>query len=342
MEFVTRLASSGARDVGELMARTLQDPSIRLAFRESPNNPVAAAGSAVDVRPGNAGREVATVENESLPIAAVFFDARLAEQAPVVRAAGETAAIWIESSRLRGELAASTRELLISRRRLLNAAVTERERIQRDFHDGAQQRLVGIRVKLDLAIEDLSQGQELGRETLVAIQRELEETITEVRALVSGVYPELLIDYGLSRALRAACRRSPVPVALRVERIRRYSRDVEAAVYFTCLEALQNVAKHAGPRARGVLHVRQDREQLRFALSDSGDGFDVERTPSGHGLVGMRDRIQALGGELTVTSAQGIGTVVSGSVPVHPDQPDEDAGVSGGRLTLGFEQQDVR
>lgn len=226
-------------------------------------------------------------------------------------------ALWMENARLQGELTVRARELETSRRRLLDAAVCERQRIQRDLHDGAQQRLVGMRVKLGLAQRSLGNDPDRAGHLLDGLQHELEAALQEVRSLANGVYPPVLSQYGLTGALKAACRRGARSVTLETHDLGRYDRDVEGAVYFTCVEALQNAEKHAGGRAQTIVHVWRDGERLRLRVRDSGVGFDLARAGDGTGLISMRDRIEAVGGSLTVSSAPDAGTTVDGTVPLR-------------------------
>lgn len=225
--------------------------------------------------------------------------------------------LWRQKAHLQDELSASTRDLEVSRRRLLDAAVSERQRIQRDLHDSAQQHLVGMRVKLGLAQSSLGREQAHTERLLAGMQAELEAAMQEVRSLANGVYPAVLTQYGLAGALKAACRRSCKPISLQTHGLTRYAREFEGAVYFTCVEAIQNSEKHAGRHARTSVHVWQDCERLRFVVRDSGTGFDRARAETGTGLLGMRDRIEAVGGTLTISSAPGAGAIVAGDVPLR-------------------------
>jgi signal transduction histidine kinase len=143
----------------------------------------------------------------------------------------------------------------------------------------------------------------------------MDDVLDEMRSLARGIYPSLLSQCGLGEALRAATRSSPIPVEVRGSRVGRYPEDVEVAVYFCCLEALQNAAKHAGEDARATLTLRSEGEQLRFEVRDAGVGFESRRAQPGSGLINMRDRIEAVGGTLTITSRRGRGTTVRGCVP---------------------------
>ena len=221
----------------------------------------------------------------------------------------------LERQRLDSALSSSLADVAASRKRLAGAADTARQKIERDLHDGAQQHLVALRVKLELAREALAQESAEGAQLVDGLGTEVEEIIEEVRALARGIYPSLLASDGLGEALRAAGQRSPVPVTIEVDGVGRLPSETESAIYFCCLEALQNVAKHAdGATAVRVVLAADD--QLSFEVSDDGDGFEAEATNGGSGIIGMRDRLAAVGGELWVDSAPGAGTRVRGRVPL--------------------------
>jgi signal transduction histidine kinase len=218
--------------------------------------------------------------------------------------------------RLAAELATSTHELQVSRRRLLDAAVSERQRLQRDLHDSAQQQLVSMRVKLGLAQSSLRKDRRRTERLLGGLQSELETALQEVRALANGVYPPVLTQYGLEGSLDVVRQRAARPVALHTDGLRRYARDVEGAVYFTCAEAIQNAEKHAGKDAEVSMRLWQEGDRLRFAVVDSGVGIDEASVEGGRGLLNMRDRIEAVGGTLTIRSKPRLGTTVAGTVPL--------------------------
>ena len=208
-------------------------------------------------------------------------------------------------------------EIQSSRKRLVAAQDDERRRLERDLHDGAQQQLVALKLRLALAsatAEEVSP--ELG-EQLAELGREAGETIEALRALAHGIYPPLLASSGLVAALRQQAAKLPLDVSVEPEpsELPRSGPDVEAAVYFCCLEALQNVAKHAAATRASVRFTHQD-GLLRFAVQDDGAGFDPATVTRGHGLTNLTDRVEALGGHLVLESAPGRGTTVRGEVPV--------------------------
>jgi PAS domain-containing protein len=215
--------------------------------------------------------------------------------------------------RLHAELRSSLRDLRESRARILSAVDFERQRIERDLHDGAQQRLVALRVGLEVVSETVESNPEASLELLAKLAVDVESTLDDVRSLARGVYPPLLADHGIGEALRMAARASSLPTTVRSRGLGRYSQQIESAVYFTSLEALQNAAKHSG--ASKVTVTLSGGDELRFEVADNGAGFPYPRT-RGAGLQHMRDRIVSLGGRLTVESTPGEGTRVAGTIPV--------------------------
>jgi signal transduction histidine kinase len=215
---------------------------------------------------------------------------------------------------LAARVESSLREVRASRARILAAADEERRRIERDLHDGGQQRLVALRIRLELAEEMMKQDPAVARNMLHVLGGEVDAALDELRSLAAGVYPSLLAARGLPDALRTAALQSPVPASVEVDGSDRYPSEVETAAYFCCIEALQNVAKHA-PEASSVVIALNRNGDLRFEVRDDGPGFAVEAA-SGDGLVNMRDRVAAVGGDLEIQSTPGTGTLVAGTIPV--------------------------
>ena len=313
-DLLERLAAPGDADVQEVMAVALQDPTLTVAYAAGAEF-VDADGTPVEVPPRDEARAAVVLGPDGKATAAVLFDSELAEQERYVQAAGEAAVMWMQKSRLESDRAVSRFELAVSRRRVQEAAVEERHRIQRDLHDGAQQRLLAMRAAITRLLEDREETP-ARREALFAVRQELVETLAEVRSLAEGVYPPLLVEYGLARALRGVSRGMAGEVTIADENLRRYPTAVEGAVYFTCLEALQNVAKHAGEGAVARVRLWSEEGSLRFEIADDGAGFRMVELGDTKGVVNMRDRITALGGTLQIRSATGAGTIVRGSVPV--------------------------
>jgi signal transduction histidine kinase len=213
-------------------------------------------------------------------------------------------------------------ELRASRQRLVKAQDEERRRLERNIHDGAQQQLVALSVKLTI-VRAMFQ-KDIGRadEMLQELQGETQDAMENLRDLARGIYPPLLADHGLVAALDAQARKAAVPVHIETDGITRYPQEAEAAVYFCTLEALQNVAKYAGA-TRAEVRLREEDGALVFEVTDDGAGFDPDARGYGTGLQGMADRLAALGGALAVTSVLGHGTTVRGAVPVPATESPE-------------------
>ncbi|HXV57625.1 MAG TPA: histidine kinase [Gaiellaceae bacterium] len=302
-------------DVRDVLASTLGDPTLEVAYWiGEPGGWVDAAGQAAHVPEGRPDRAVTEVREDGRRVAALVHDPALLEQRRFVEAAGSFALAALENQRLRAQVESSLETLAESRARVQAAADGERRRIERDLHDGAQQRLVALRLRLERAAETVSEQPERGAAELRGLGREVGEAIEDVRSLARGIYPALLADRGLPDALRDAARRSPLPVAVAARGVGRYAPEVEAAVYFTCLEALQNAAKHARG-ATSVSVVLVDDGALRFEVQDDGSGFAGEAVAAEGGLANMRDRIEAVGGKLSIGPAAS-GTRVSGVIPL--------------------------
>jgi signal transduction histidine kinase len=220
-----------------------------------------------------------------------------------------------EKAELERRLEATRADLAASRTRLVEAADAERQRIERDLHDSVQQQLVGIRIKLELASEAVRHEPASGERMIDSIGRQMDEVLEALRSLARGIYPAVLHERGLGEALKSAGRRAPVPVSVRIAGIGRHPSDIEIAVYFCCLEAMQNVVKHAGRGVEAAVRLRRDSRRLWFEVSDCGIGFEPAQVPRASGLVNMRDRIEAVGGSLTIASSTGDGTTVRGWVP---------------------------
>jgi signal transduction histidine kinase len=225
------------------------------------------------------------------------------------------AGLVLRNVQLTEELKGRLEELTAAQRRIVTAQDEARRRLERNIHDGAQQQLVALTVKARLARTLAERDPARAAEMLSQIETETQDALENMRDLARGIYPPLLADKGLVAALQAQARKSPVPVTVEAAPgVVRYPQDTEAAAYFCTLEALQNVAKYAGA-SRAEVHIGQDDGMLAFEVHDDGRGFDTA-TASGSGLQGMVDRLAAIGGTLSVASAPGSGTTVSGRIPV--------------------------
>jgi signal transduction histidine kinase len=223
------------------------------------------------------------------------------------------AGLVLRNARLTAELQATIDNLRASRRRLVQAQDAERQRIERNLHDGAQQQLVALRIQLGL-LDAVADDPAEVREAAGQLRDGLAAALEDLRALARGIYPPLLADQGLGAALRAQASRAALPVTVAADGVGRYRREAEAAVYFCILEALQNTAKYARATTASVM-LADGGGRLEFTVTDDGAGFDVATATDGTGLQGMNDRLAAVGGTLRIDSAPGHGTTVTGRLP---------------------------
>lgn len=206
--------------------------------------------------------------------------------------------------------------LRASRQRVVAAADEERRRVERDLHDGAQQRLVGVSLKVTEARGSVRGDPEQTERLLDDVRRELRLAQEEMRSLVRGLYPPVLLQHGLPAALRSVLVQVPNPFRERIEAIGRLEPDLEAALYFCALESLQNVQRHVGPDAVVSVSLDRDAERVRLEVSDDGPGFDVGRPRDGAGLDNMTDRLGAAGGSVAIVSRPGGPTTIAATVPL--------------------------
>jgi signal transduction histidine kinase len=224
------------------------------------------------------------------------------------------AGLVLRNVRLNEELKLRFDELKAAQKRLVSAQDEGRRRLERNIHDGAQQQLVALAVKLKLADNLIERDTGKARELLAQVQDETHAALEDLRDLARGIYPPLLADKGLAAALTAQARKSGLPITLRADGVGRYPQAVEAAVYFSCLEAMQNVAKYA--EATAIVITLTDRGgRIHFTVADDGRGFDPSANRSGTGLQGIADRLGALDGQVRITSSPGRGTSIEGSLP---------------------------
>jgi signal transduction histidine kinase len=299
---------------GELraaLAAAFDDPTLRLAYPDAtePGEWVTGEGRRTSLPEPDSDQGVILVSN-GRPLAAIVHDAALRDEPQLKQAVAEYASMALENERLSSELKASLYEVRESRARIIAAADDERRRIERDLHDGAQQRLVALGIRLRIAEEAVGENPERDRERLHALGDELTKALEETRTLARGIYPQLLAERGLTEALQSAARQGPIDTVVVPSGIGRYSVEVESAIYFFCLEALQNALKHAAG-ATAVTIALTDRDCLLTAeVRDNGVGFDPKRTEPGAGLTNMKDRLGAVGGTLNVITPPGGGALV--------------------------------
>ncbi|HWN22260.1 MAG TPA: ATP-binding protein [Gaiellaceae bacterium] len=288
----------------------LGDPGLRLAIWRSESEDWADVdGAPIVPAAAEPGRRWRELRSAGQPVAALGYDAALEDDPELTGAVATAVVLSFDRSRTDSERQLILSELQASRRRIATASATERRRIERDLHDSAQQQLVALRIHLDRASERLGRDAELER-----VGEGLEQALDEIRAIAHGAYPSVLRDFGLGAALTEATR-SESRARVQIGRLERYSEEVEAAVYFSALEAVQNASKHCPPGARITVEVWEDSDEIRFEVRDDGPGFDPTSAAGSGGLVGIRDRLAAAGGRLEIQSEPGHGARVRGAVP---------------------------
>jgi signal transduction histidine kinase len=300
-----------------ILAAALDDSSLDLAFWDTEHGGfVDTSGEPLDPDRVGDGRVSSPVERGGETIAYIVHDASLTGDPELVHAAGQALLLALESGRLEAELGSTIEELRGSRARIAAAGHAERRKIERDLHDGAQQHLFALGMKLELAARDVAEKDpELARE-LSGVGEELTQVLDDLRQLARGVYPSALRDFGLERALSTAAWRSSQPTKFSATGVGRYPPELEAAVYFCCLESLQNIARHAGADARAEMRLWTAHGDLCFTVEDDGVGVRTGSVREGSGFANMDDRLAVFGGTLTVEARSPRGTTVRGSVPV--------------------------
>ena len=306
-----RLGGAGARDA---LAEALGDDSLALAYwLPDPGRYVDAGGHAVALPAAAADRAVTEIERDGAPVAAIVHDPALLEDRELVRTAGAAAALALENERLAAEVRARYDDLRAASARLVAAGDAARRRIERDLHDGAQQRLVSLSVTLNLARRHAEPGSRTAA-LLDSAVAELTAGLSELRELARGIHPPVLTERGLDPALEGLAARAPLPVTLSASLGERLPPAVEAAAYFVVMEALTNVAKYASATAAEVTVQRTDGHVVIDVTDDGVGGADPA---GGSGLAGLADRVAALGGRLEIESPPGGGTVVRAQMPAQ-------------------------
>jgi signal transduction histidine kinase len=312
-DLVLELERTPPQGLRDALARALGDPTLRVAFwlpdrREF----VDAAGAPVELPAGEREQAVTRLEQDGAPIAALLHDPSLLDEPQLVEAAGAAARLALENARLQAETRAQLVSVQESRARLVSAADAERRRIERDLHDGAQQRLVALALQLRSEQRRLGEraDPELDR-LLTAAVDELQAAVDELRELARGVHPSILSEEGLAAALESLASRTSFPVRLDVVE-ERLPPQVEATAYFLACESLANVLKHA-QASRAAISARRRDGVLLVEVED--DGVGGAAAADGSGIAGLGDRVEALGGRLVVESPVGGGTRVLGEIP---------------------------
>jgi signal transduction histidine kinase len=294
----------------DLLRDVLGDPTLTLALpAPSGNGFVDVAGEPLELpAAGDTGPAATVLVAEERPIAAVLHDPRLDLDVSVVEGLTATVQMLVENARLLDELQ-------VSRRRLLAFIQRDRIRLERDLHDGAAQRLLAMQILLESLREKVGHDSELAGE-LALISAQALAALDEIRTVGYGIYPTVLQDFGLRTALQSAAFFLPLAIQVDVEEVGRLDPSVETTVYFCVIEALRNVAGHAGPNARATVVLRRLRDSIEFEVSDDGVGFSPKATPWGLGLLSIADRAEALGGSAEVRSTPRGGTSVTAAIPL--------------------------
>jgi signal transduction histidine kinase len=300
----------GLRDV---LAQTLGDPSLELAFA-APSGAgfVDANGQPIDVPTQDSTRTVTRLERDGELLGVLVHDPAIEDEDPgFVEAVGNAARLALENERLAAEVRAQLEEVRASRIRIVEAADSERQRVERNLHDGAQQRLVALAMRLQMAKETTSGAAGLLDEATT----ELQTAIGEVRGLARGIHPTILTEAGLRAAVDSLAERTPVPVTVDIPD-RRYDPQLEATAYFVVAEALTNVARYARASEARVSAVGEDGRLVVTVVDDGRGGADPA---AGSGLRGLADRLAALDGRLEISSPAGGGTTIRADLPL--DRP---------------------
>jgi signal transduction histidine kinase len=306
----------GPAHLRQLVADALDDPPLELAFELGHGSSlfVDSRGALVDRLRPRPSRSLTAIRRHGEVVAYIEHDEALESDPELMQAAGQSVELALESGRLEAELQSKIDELEVSRRRLVSLSEAERRKMERDLHDGAQQRLVAIQIKLALAKERA--GDHELAEQLAAIEDDAAAASEELRNLAHGMYPSVLVSDGIGDALRSVARAAPITVRVHDEGLGRFPEEVEAAVYFCSREAIQNSIKHAGPGTHVTVTLEQGPVAMRFEIRDDGVGMSSPVPADGLGMASMRDRIGALGGEVEIVTAPGEGTIVRGGVPL--------------------------
>lgn len=298
-----------SRDELEAMLRApLGDPDLRLVF---------IGGGRDGPLPTEPGRDVKLVSYKGAPAVAIIHDAQLNDDPELLEAAGGLALLAAENAKLDAAWAQALQELQRSRARLVRAADDERRKFERNLHDSVQQRLISIKVRLEMEAEDGASS----RERLLALAQNVDGALKEVREVAQGLYPPLLAASGLPAALAHVHEHATQPIEIDAVGVGRYPPDIESAVYYCCLEAIQNATKHGGRGVHVSIALAEENGRLTFRVLDDGPGFSLAEV-RGSGLQNMEDRLGALGGQLSSSTRPGHGTTISGHVPLPPAIPE--------------------
>ena len=300
------------------LAEEFDDPSLEIVRRVDDHPPrwVDAAGDEVPAPVATTGVALTEVFDGEDRVAAILHDPALSEDAAFNATAASYVVMTLDSERLASQTTRLLSEVRASRERARSAAEDERRRIEHDLHDGAQQRLIALGIKLGLAAERTEVLDPAEAELLRSLGSEVDQALEEVRSLARGNLPSGLAERGLVEAVRQAGRTCPLPVTVLGMSVRRYPAEIESAAYFCCLEAMQNACKHTQRATVVVVELSDDDAALRLEVRDDGEGFAADAVVPGMGLASIHERIAAVGGEASIRSRPGAGTRVSAHIPL--------------------------
>jgi signal transduction histidine kinase len=312
-EVVARLGDPSIRGGGicHALADALEGTSLELAYRQPDGRYADAAGRPVPVPPARPDRVAVPLEPSDDPAVVLTYDASREDERELVRAVSAAGTLTLENERLATELRARVEEVSASRVRIVESGDAARRRLERDLHDGAQQRLVSLALNLRLLGSRIDSDPDTARQ-LDAARIELDQAIDELRELARGLHPSVLSDHGLQLALRGLAERAPLPVEIEAAPEERLPDRVESASYFVVAEALTNIARYAHA-SRASINVTRTDGQVLVEVSD--DGVGGADPANGSGLRGLLDRVSALGGTLELDSPPGDGTTVRAAIP---------------------------
>jgi signal transduction histidine kinase len=312
------LGRPSLRELEGMLRGPLGDPGLRLGFWRARSHDWTDAEGEVLVPPGP-GQTLTEVQRDGRPAAAIVHDSQLSEDPELLQAAGAVALLALENNELDSAWKESLGQLADSRERLVQAGERERRKLERDLHDGAQAQLVATQVRLELARE-LTDPAKVD-EQIDEAQNDLELALEELRSLAHGIYPAAVRDLGLAGALQSLASGSSLPVEVIDHGVGRSSAAAEAAIYFCAREAIQNVAKHAGPAPKATVTLARRDGTIALTVSDDGAGIPPRRNGDGIGITSMRDRIEAIGGQFEIGSTPGQGVVIHATIPDRPRSP---------------------
>jgi signal transduction histidine kinase len=305
-------AEPAPADLRAALSRALRDPSLCLAYWLPEYASWAdVEGREVELPGPEKGRATTLIERDGEPVAALLHDASLCDEPELLDAVSAAAAIALDKARLHAELAARLEELRGSRVRVIEAGQKERQRLERNLHDGAQQRLVALSLELTMLKKSLDDDPEASSRIEHA-RNEIATSLQELRDIARGLHPAVVSGHGLEVALESLAARAPVPVKLSVDLEDRLPEPLEVAAYYLVSESLANIGKHA-QASSATIDVMRDNGQVVIEIVD--DGIGGANTEDGSGLRGLADRVEALDGRLRVWTPVGHGTRVRAEIP---------------------------